>query len=240
MAAVLAERVAVASHRTAAVLHGLEGFRRGRPEITVPPGAHVRGRLSIAHRGVDAASTTVDRIPVVTLAQTFIDLAQVVSPARLTTALGARADVTPTVLDSVRDRYCLLAPRGGRNLRSLRAALETFGSGELPTESELERRMRLLLTRADIPPIAWQAPFPGRQPGARRVDGLVESWRLVVEADGRAWHERVRDFERDRRRDAEVAAAGLQTLRFTWHQITAEPTWLVGVVLDVGSHRSAA
>src|SRR3546814_9697878 len=82
--------------------------------------------------------------------------------------------------------------------------------------------MRLLLTRADIPPIAWQAPFPGRQPGARRVDGLVESWRLVVEADGRAWHERVRDFERDRRRDAEVAAAGLQTLRFTWHQITAE------------------
>src|SRR3546814_17689876 len=86
--------------------------------------------------------------------------------------------------------------------------------------------MRLLLTRADIPPIAWQAPFPDRQPGARRVDGLVESWRLVVEADGRAWHERVRDFERDRRRDAEVAAAGLQTLPFTWHQITAEPTGL--------------
>src|SRR3546814_13274428 len=45
MAAVLAERVAVASHRTAAVLHGLEGFRRGRPELTVPPGAPGRGRL---------------------------------------------------------------------------------------------------------------------------------------------------------------------------------------------------
>src|SRR3546814_16777872 len=100
--------------------------------------------------------------------------------------------------------------------------------------------MRLLLTRADIPPIAWQAPFPGRQPGARRVDGLVESWRLVVEADGRASHEGVRDFERDRRRDDEGAAAGLQTLRITWQQITSAPTRWVGDVLACGSHRRAA
>src|SRR3546814_14654748 len=45
MAAVLAERVAVASHRTAAVVHGLEGLRRGSQETSVPPGANASGPL---------------------------------------------------------------------------------------------------------------------------------------------------------------------------------------------------
>ena len=48
------------------------------------------------------------------------------------------------------------------------------------------------------------------------------AWALVIEADGRAWHTRVEDFERDRRRDAEAAAAGYLTLRFTHHQLTHE------------------
>src|SRR3546814_13948766 len=50
MPAVLAERVSIASHRTAAVLHGLAGFRRGRPEITVTPGPPVRGRPPLPPR----------------------------------------------------------------------------------------------------------------------------------------------------------------------------------------------
>src|SRR3546814_16401248 len=52
LAAVLAVRVAVASHRTAAVLHGLEGFRRGRPEISVPSGAHSEEELRVGDGGV--------------------------------------------------------------------------------------------------------------------------------------------------------------------------------------------
>lgn len=240
MAAILAEPWAVASHRTAAVLHHLEGFRQGRPEITIRPGANARGRLSRAHRGVDVRTTHIDDIPVVTLPQVFVDLAQVVGEPRLRKALAEKAGTTPTVLDAVRDRYCALAPRGGRDLRPLRAVLERFGAGDLPTESELEHALRLVLHDPRIPPIRWQAPFPGRVPGSQRVDGLIECWSLVVEADGRAWHTRVDDFERDRRRDAEAAAAGLQTLRFTWHQTTREPTWVRTTVLAVGAHRAAA
>lgn len=240
MAAVLAEPWAVASHQSAAVLHGLLGFRPGRPVVTVRPGANVRGRLSLSHRGVDVRTTAVRGIPCVTLDQAFVDLAQVVGLPKLRAALAHQADRAPLLLDVVRDRYCELAPRGGRNLRTLRAALLHFGAGELPDESELERRMRSVFTVPEIPPIQWQAPFPGRQAGRRRVDGLIEAWSVVLEGDGRAWHTRVEDFERDRRRDAEAAAAGLQTLRFTWHQLVDEPDWARGIVLDTGAHRTAA
>ncbi len=240
MAAVLAEPRAVASHQSAAVLHRLPGFRPGRPTITVPPGANARGRLAVVHRGIDVVTSVVDAVPCSSLPQTLVDLAQVVGEPRLRAAVAAAADRGPTLLDAVRDRYCELAPRGGRNLRALKAVLMRFGAGDLPSESELERVLRRTVAVPEIPPVRWQAPFPGRQPGHQRVDGLIDAWGLVIEGDGRAWHTRVEDFERDRRRDAEAAAAGLQTLRFTWHQLVDTPDWVVQIVLEAGRHRAAA
>ncbi len=240
MAAVLAEPWAVASHGSAAVLHGLVDFRRGRPQITVRPDANARGRIAFAHRGVDVETTWVDQIPVSTLAQTFIDLAPIASQARLQNALSAKADRHRAALDAVRDRYCALSPRGGRDLRRLRAVLDTFGAGDLPPISALEAKLRAVLTAPALPPVVWEAPFPGRRPGTQRVDALLPLWSLIVEADGRAWHTRLEDFETDRRRDAEAAAAGLLTLRFTWHQLTSSPDWVRSIVVDTGSHRAAA
>lgn len=237
MAATLAEPWAVVSHRSAAVVHGLADFRPGRPEITVRAGAHARGRLAIVHRGVDVRTTKIAGIPVSTVAQTFVDLSQVVGADRLRRALAQKADVAPGMLDDVRDLYCELAPRGGRNLRALRAALERLGAGDLPDESALEQVLRAVIDGPGIPPVRWQAPFPGRSSGAQRVDGLIPEWRLIIEGDGRAWHTRTEDFERDRRRDAEAAAAGLLTLRFTWHQLTNEADWVRDVVVTTGSHR---
>ena len=240
MAAVLAEPWAVASHRSAAVLHGLNGFRQGRPEVTVRPGANARGQLAIVHRGSDPRATKLRGIPAVSLDQVFIDLAQVISEPRLRRALASRADETPAILGAVRDRYCELAPRGGRNLTALRATLLRFGAGDLPTRSVLEDRLASVLALPDIPPITWEAPFPGRCVGPQRVDALVEPWRLVVEGDGRAWHTRIEDFERDRRRDAKTAAAGFVTLRFTWHQLSIEPVWVQDIVRQTGAQRCLA
>jgi hypothetical protein len=240
MAAVLAEPWAVASHQSAAVLHGLPGFRPGRPTITVRPGANARGRLAVVHRGIDVQTDVVQGIPCSSVPQVLVDLAQVVGEPRLRAAVAGASDRSPVLLDALRDRYCELAPRGGRDLRPLRSVLTRFGAGDLPPESELERVMRRVFTVPEIPPIRWQAPFPGRQRGNQRVDGLIEEWQTVIEGDGRAWHTRTDDFERDRRRDAEAAAAGLQTLRFTWHQLVDTPEWAVRIVLDTGAHRTAA
>jgi very-short-patch-repair endonuclease len=44
-----------------------------------------------------------------------------------------------------------------------------------------------------------------------------------VEVDGFAFHSSRTQFERDRRRDAELAAAGVRVVRVTWQQLTREP-----------------
>jgi hypothetical protein len=231
---------AAISHRAAAALHGFDGFRRGRPEITVPPGAHARGKTARVHRGIDVRCTEVDRITVVTRAQAIIDISQVCNPIKVARALEQLAGQEPATLDAVRDRYAALAPKGGRDLRPLRALLERYGDGFVPLTSELERVMRDVFEQTDVPDILWQQPFPWRPNDPERVDGLIPEWHVILEGDGRAWHTRAADFERDRRRDAEALANGHLPLRFTWHQLTAEPAWCVDMLRRIGAGRLVA
>ena len=58
-------------------------------------------------------------------------------------------------------------------------------------------------------------------PGIGEVDLLVEG-RLVVELDGKEWHDPGDAFERDRRRDLIAASTRYRTLRFTWRQVLFE------------------
>jgi very-short-patch-repair endonuclease len=240
MAAILAEPWAAASHRSAAVIHELVGFRHGRPEITVRPGANARGRLSIAHRGVDVDVVRSGPFTVTTVAQTFVDLSQMVTERRFRKAFETRIASHPATLEAVRDRYSALAPKGGRNLSLLKQALLRHGNEAPCAESELERTLHAVTDDPRIPEVHWQAPFPGQHQGAQRVDGLIPAWSMVLEGDGRAWHTRVEDFERDRRRDAEAAAHGLLTLRFTWNQLDREPAWVRRTIVEAGRHRAVA
>lgn len=57
--------------------------------------------------------------------------------------------------------------------------------------------------------------------GVGRVDLLVEG-RLIVELDGRTWHDDPNAFARDRRRDAASAASRYRTLRFDAGQVLHE------------------
>lgn len=52
------------------------------------------------------------------------------------------------------------------------------------------------------------------------VDVLWRSARVVAEVDGYAFHSSARSFAADRRRDAELTAAGYRVLRFTWADVT--------------------
>jgi REase_MTES_1575/Transcriptional regulator, AbiEi antitoxin len=56
-------------------------------------------------------------------------------------------------------------------------------------------------------------------PLAREAAALL----LIVEIDGFRFHSTRSAFERDRRRDAELAAAGFRVLRVTWRQLRDEP-----------------
>lgn len=65
------------------------------------------------------------------------------------------------------------------------------------------------------------------------VDFLWPAAGLVVEIDGVAFHSSPRAFERDRRRDAVLAAADVRVLRVTWRQIVEEPEAVIGRVAAV-------
>lgn len=67
-------------------------------------------------------------------------------------------------------------------------------------------------------------------PGVGRVDLLVEG-RLIVELDGREWHDDRSAFARDRRRDAAAAAARYRTLRFDYAQVMFAWPTVLGAVL---------
>ena len=62
---------------------------------------------------------------------------------------------------------------------------------------------------------------------------------MIVETDGWAAHGHRRAFERDRARDAELAALGYIVVRVTWRQLHDEPLRVVTRVAQVLARRTA-
>jgi very-short-patch-repair endonuclease len=83
-------------------------------------------------------------------------------------------------------------------------------AGRAFTRSEAELKMLRLIRSADLPTPRVNARVAGYE-----VDFLWPDQRLVVEVDGHAYHANRRAFERDRERDAALAAAGITVVRVT-------------------------
>jgi very-short-patch-repair endonuclease len=108
-----------------------------------------------------------------------------------------------------------------------------------PPTTELERLLYPFLDRDELPPYVRQAPISYPTLTAT-VDAYIPDWRLIVEADGRRWHTRKEDFEKDRQRDNAALAAGLVVIRFTWKMLRYERESCLRTLLEVGKSRAAA
>ena len=89
------------------------------------------------------------------------------------------------------------------------------------------------MLRLGIAPLR-QIPLPG----VGRVDFLVGR-RLVVEVDGRGYHDLADQFERDRARDAAISSGGRRSLRFSHDQVLyrwAEVEHAVLAAIERGDH----
>lgn len=104
-----------------------------------------------------------------------------------------------------------------------RPSISRTGGPRAPIESLL----RLGLVRAGIAfdLQVWVVPF-------HRVDFLLGD-RLVVEVDGRRFHDDPDAFERDRERDALLALWGFRVLRFTYRQVTEDLAGVLDVIRTV-------
>ena len=219
---------AVVSHRSAADLHGLLSSSSARHEVTTathrrPPGVRT-------HRCVlrDEDVTTVDGVPVTTVARTLLDLAGAV-PGRLLERAIDQAEVL-RVLD-LRAVDAVLARGHGRSTATLRNALAHHRPGAARTQSPLEDRLLALVRRERLPP-----PLVNTRVAGLRVDLHWPAQRLVVEADGAAFHHTRAGFEQDRLRDAALQIAGHRVLRVTHAELHRDPVAVAGRIRALLGH----
>ncbi len=88
-----------------------------------------------------------------------------------------------------------------------------------PADSVLEAAFARLVRRFDLPPFEFHPMIEGWE-----VDFRILGTSLLVECDGWATHGLDRgQFQRDRDRDDDLAAAGWSIRRYTYRAITASP-----------------
>jgi very-short-patch-repair endonuclease len=222
MAAVLAcGEGAVLSHRSAAVAWTLLKPADGRIEVTSPRAGGAALRSVRAHHGdlAPADATARHRIPITTVARTLLDIAETGTSRELDLAIDEAIRLRRfrwRDLDELRARA-----HGRRGLKPLAAALQALEPARTRTKSELEREGLSLIHAFALPPGEVNRRLLGYE-----VDLLWREHRLVVELDSHAFHSTPAEFERNRRRYADLQAAGFRVLRFTWRQVIGQPGWV--------------
>ena len=213
-AAELAVPGAFLSGVSSAVLHELPDLRLGRLEVSTHRTGGSTHLARVRHRR-PVPTTWVDGIRTTTVAQTLADVAASVGPDVLGPAVDAALLARTTTWGELD-----LAHRVARARRSPTARLfaEVLLSRD-PTvaipQSVLESKLYPLLDDPRFPPHIRQAPAPWDPTSLETVDAIFPTMRVIVEGDGRSWHARVADFERDRQRDHKAQRIGWVTCRFT-------------------------
>lgn len=204
--------------RSAAAVHDFPGFRPGPIELVAPLNAYCKHPFAEVHRYTGAQLVIIEGLVVTSVAQTLFDLPLRIGPWRLERSMDDAILGKKVTVGELDERLTFYAGSRRDGLPMIRPlVLERRESGWTPPESELEALLLRVLARLPSHPmIVRQAAFPWRSGQPGRVDVLLPAHRLIIEADGRRWHTRVNDFDRDRWRDNQAVANGHRVMRFTW------------------------
>jgi len=215
------------SFDSAARMHHLSAVAESGPVVlTVPHSGSQSLAGVVVHQIDDLAAEHVVRVGpwrVTTVPRTLVDLAATWRRGRLGLALEDAVAAKQTTIEEVGSCLRSVARRGKPGVRLLTALLDEHRPGEAVAESELERAWFRLVAGSPLPRPDRQHPLP-RVDGVR---GLVDSaWptvKLIVEVDGRRWHQRIRDMKKDRDRDLQASALGWQVLRPLYEHVVGAP-----------------
>ncbi|HEY3144427.1 MAG TPA: DUF559 domain-containing protein [Acidimicrobiales bacterium] len=225
---------ALASHRTAAHLWGLEGFGPpGRIEVTVRRHTRPQKRSGLViHETLAwnlASPSKRWGIPVTGAARTLIDIAAVAEDQ--TTVLRALDKIRRKRLATWRQlwqTFILHARRGRPGIVACRAALERRYGRRVP-DTEFARLFLLMLDDAGlVSPVAehWIVASDNRY----RVDLAYPDHSLAIELDGKETHLTDAAFEADRVRDNQLRLVGWTVLRYTWQRFIESPRDIVSEI----------
>lgn len=240
-AALLSRPGSIAGGRSAAHLHGFDGFGMTRPVIILPESATARSPLArvIRSRRFDDIGRVRRRGFVVTSeAETIVTLARDLDAEtleHLADFVLARKTCSVNELRNV-----LNQSEGVPGVGKLRPIAEyRLPDAYQPPTTVLERLLYRLLDNPLLPEYTRQMPMRYRRVEAT-VDAYIAVWTLIVEGDGRRWHNRRADHDRDRQRDNEATAHGYAVLRFTYEMLRDRPEECLDTLLRTGAVRAAS
>jgi very-short-patch-repair endonuclease len=217
LAAVLARPGSVASHRTAAWIHGLLRYRPETIHLTAPTRQKAKRDFVVHFARLEPEDRwLVDGIPVTSPARTVLDLAAK-EPRQKLDRLLERANER-RLLD--RRRFEALAARAGGHPGRVKfaTALAAYKPETATLRSDLEKRFRNLVIRAGLPRPQTNVVVEGYE-----LDAYWEAEGFAVELDVYATHGSPRSFEADRERADDLLLAGIELIRVTDVRLDREP-----------------
>ncbi len=224
------------SHFSGSALWEFVEWDRRYPDVTVPRAGVGRRKDIRVHRTSVLHPRDVTRhkgIPVTAPARTLVDLAAVVNYKLLRTAIRrALASRRVSIPQLVATRRRLGPRRGVTNLDRVLASAA-------PTRSELEDVVLDLILAAGF--VRPEVNKPLLLAGRRVIpDFRWPEQRLVVEADGRTWHDNPIAREDDVERQALLEGHGDRVMRVTWVQAVTRPEEVIAWLAGAGAPRPRA
>lgn len=157
-----------------------------------------------------------ERIPVTSVARTYLDLAEVAKPQRLPNLLKRGEDLG--ILDAYELLACCQRSRRHKGAKPLTQALARYRPEGRVIRSGVERRFLSLVAAAGLP-----LPATNYVVGPYELDAYWPAAALAVELDIFETHGTRVSFESDRERDAKLAAVGITTIRVTEGRLLDDP-----------------
>lgn len=225
---------AAVARRSAARLHRLPGSWTDHLDLVQPECSVPRDKPQTSRRSSFIPATHVSEVngfPTTTVARTLFDLGGLTGqqrrrrgwaylPAprveRIVDDALAHKRVTVAQLGGV---LIDLGRRGRPGTALMRELLEVRGPSHIPTESELEDLFLRLVRAHGLPEPRRQVSLGDDEGVIARVDFVFDDAKLIVELDGRRYHEPRAVVSEDLRRDLRLTALGWQVIRLDWWQL---------------------
>ena len=233
----------LASHRSAAALHGIEGFTLARIELSVP-----RGRKRVMSGIMMHESTQMElarpvyrsAVPCTRLDRTVLDLAAVVIRNQLERAIDAVLRDRRLTRDDLVGVLLSHSRKGRNGCAAFRTVLADRLGGDPVPLSAWSRMVAELLVEAGLPDPALEYRVRNAVGDfVAQVDLAYPARGVAIELDSRRWHHNSDSFVQDRRRRNQITLAGWTVLNFTWDDYRDRPGDLCAQVAAAHDEPSA-
>lgn len=230
------------SHYGAADTLGVERFRSGLAELSVPEHRHITLPGCRLHRVADltpADIITVGSVPVTAHARTLVDLGAVARPWLVRRALEQWLREGHVTIPEVRQTLDRVARRGRAGAGVLREVLDSRALRLDASDADSEVVLAEALQAMGAPPPVYHFLIPVGLGQVFEIDFAYPGAMLLIEVDGYSTHTTHEAFESDPVRDNLLTDLGYMVRRYTRKRVLRQ-AHVVASEIDYWRRRRSA